>query len=73
MPEEFQKFGSHFGRSATEILLGQRVEQFCLGLIVESIFSRPGDFAGIKIVVGQIQPAGADLSSAVAGSDLESR
>ena len=40
MSKEFPKFGPHFRRSTTEILLRQRVEPLCMRLIVESIFPR---------------------------------
>ena len=62
MPKEFQKFGPNLRRSTTEILLRQRVEQLCMRLIVEPIFSRPGYFTGVKIVVGQVRLAGAYLA-----------
>ena len=73
MPKEFQKLGPNLGRSAVEILLRQRVEQFCLRLIVELIFSRPRYFTGVKIVVGQVRLAGRLPGSATFGSDPESR
>ena len=62
MAEEFQKFGPKLRRSTAEILLGQLVEQLCLRLIVELIFSRARDFAGVEIVVGQVQLSGACLA-----------
>ena len=54
MPKEFQEYGPNLRRSASEILLRQRVEQLCMRLIVEPIFSRPRYFTGVKIVVGSV-------------------
>ena len=59
MPKEFQEYGPNLRRSASEILLRQRVEQLCMRLIVEPIFSGPRYFTGIKIVVGQVRLASA--------------
>lgn len=41
MPKEFQKLSPNLQRSTTEILLRQRVQQLCMRLIVEPIYSRP--------------------------------
>ena len=62
MPKEFHKFGPHLRRSATEILLRQRVEPLCMRLIVEPIFPRTRYFTGVKIVVGQGRLARAYLA-----------
>ena len=61
MSIEFQKLGPNLQRSTTEILLRQRVEQLCMRLIVEPIFSRPRYCTGVKIFVGQVQLAGTYL------------
>ena len=41
MPVEFQEFGPKLRRSATKVLLRERVQQLCVRLIVEPIFSGP--------------------------------
>src|ERR1035441_3548966 len=61
MPKEFQKLSPNLQRSTTEILLRQRVEQLCMRLIVEPIYSRPRDCTGVKILVGQVRLAGTHL------------
>ena len=69
MPKEFQELSPNFQRSNPEILLGQRVEQLCMRLIVEPIYSRPRDCPGVKILVGQVRSActhlGQQLSVAI--------
>ena len=62
MPVEFQEFGPKLRRSAAKVLLGERVEQFCLRLIVEPIFSGPRYRTGVKIVVWQVRLAGVYLA-----------
>ena len=52
MPIEFQKLSPNLQRSAPETLLRQRVQQLCMRLIVEPIFSRPRYCTGVKIFVG---------------------
>ena len=61
MPIEFQKLSPNLRRSTTKILLRQRVQQLCMRLIVEPIYSRPRYFTGVKILVGQVRLAGAYL------------
>lgn len=61
MSEEFQEFGPKLLRSTIKVLLCERVEQFCLRLIVEPIFAGTRHSASVKIVVGQVQMAGGFL------------
>ena len=61
MPIEFQEFGPNDRRNTSKVLLRERVEQLCVGLVVEPIFSRPRCFTGVKIVVGQVRMAGVYL------------
>ena len=57
MPIEFQKLSPNLERGTAETLLRQRVQQLCMRLIVEPIFSRPRYCAGVKILVGQVRLA----------------
>ena len=51
MPIEFQKLSPNLQRSTTKILLRQRVQQPCMRLIVEPIFSRPRYCTDVKVLV----------------------
>ena len=62
MPKEFEKLGPNLGSGTTETLFRQHAEQPGMGFIVEPILARPGYFPGVKVVVGQLQPAGAGLA-----------
>ena len=76
MPIELQKLSPDLRRSATEILLRQRVQQLCMRLIVELIYSRPRYCTRVKIVVGQVGRAGTDLEqqlSVAIQSSVEAR
>ena len=61
MPIEFQKLSPNLERSTAETLLRQRVQQLCMRLIVEPIYSRPRYCTGVKIFVGQVWLAGTYL------------
>ena len=61
MSIEFQKLSPNLERSTTETLLRQRVQQLCMRLIVEPIFSRTRYCTGVKIFVGQVWLAGTYL------------
>ena len=58
MSIEFQKLSPNLQRSATKPLLRQRIQQLCMRLVVEPIFSRPRYYTGVKVLVGQVQLAG---------------
>ena len=62
MAKEFHKLGPNLGPSAAEILFRQQAEQLGVGFIVEAILPGPGYFAGVKIVVGQVQLAAPNLA-----------
>ena len=62
MPVEFQDFGSKIRRSAAKGLRCERVEQFCVRLIVEPVLAGARHFTSVKIVVWQIRMAGTYLS-----------
>src|ERR1700693_3448446 len=55
MRVEFQQIGPKLGGHAVKMLLCEGVEQLCVCLIVESIFSWAGCRAGIKVVVRQVR------------------
>src|SRR5271167_2902866 len=59
---EFQKLRSKLRRSTSKVLLCERVEQLCVRLIVEPIFSGTRDLTGVKIVVWQGRLASAHLA-----------
>ena len=61
MSIEFQKLSPNLERSTTETLLRQRVQQLCMRLIVEPIYSWPRYCTGVKILVGQVWLAGTYL------------
>ena len=61
MPIEFQKLSPNLQRSTTKTLLRQRVQQLCMRLIVEPIYSRPRYCTSVKILVGQVWLAGTYL------------
>ena len=61
MPIEFQKLSPNLQRSPPKTLLRQRVQQLCMRLIVEPIYSRPRYCPSVKIVVGQVWLAGTYL------------
>ena len=54
MPIEFQKLSPNLQRSTPKTLLRQRIQQLCLRLIVEPIYSRPRYCTRVKIDVGQV-------------------
>src|SRR5271167_77803 len=58
MCEEFQEFGPNPRRSTTKVLPCERVEQVCVRLIVEPIFSGTRCFTGVKIVVRHLRLPG---------------
>ena len=62
MPIEFQEFGPKLRRSTGKVLLGECVEQLCVRLIVEAIFSGTRCRTGIKIVVRQVRLTSAHLA-----------
>src|SRR5215472_1317411 len=61
MAEEIKKLGLNLRRNAREILLGEGVEKFRVGFIVELILPGPRRFSGVEIVVRQIQSTLADF------------
>ena len=73
MPVEFQECGTKLRRSAGKILLGERVEQLCVRLIVEAILSGAGYSTGVKIVVWQVRLAGVLPGPADSGNESELR
>ena len=68
MPVEFQEFGPNLRRSTSKVLLRERVEQLCVRLIVEPIFSGPRCFTGVKIVVWQVRLTGFRLADDTPGT-----
>src|SRR6516164_1485114 len=55
MAEKIKKLRLNLRRNAREILLGEGVEKFRVGFIVELILPGARSFSGVEIVIRQIQ------------------
>ena len=62
MAEEFHQLGPNLRPGAAEILFRQQPEQLGVGLIVEAVLPGPTYCSGVKIVIGRVQMAGANLA-----------